>query len=519
VQTSHFVQSSDGAASLPARIGGALLVLAILFICYFSGLGMIGFVGNEEHYASIAHTMVETGDWVTPHLNGAPWFEKPPLYYWGAALSFKFFGFSEAAARFPCAVSALLATLALAWLAWRLYGAETVRWLLLILPTTIAMIAFSHDAVMDMPFSGTLTIAMVFAAVRLRLVPPRDFGRSSSREPPSVSASSNFFSAVGFGCFLGLAVLAKGPAALVLCGGAVFLWALVSRRWRDASRLLHPGAIAAFCVTALPWYILCAHRNPSFFTVFIVEHNFKRFLTPQFMHIKPFWYYIPALLLGLLPWTPGAIWGAVQGSMWLRRSKSLSSHTLFLLSWVLFVVIFFSCARTKMPGYVLPAVPFLSLLSARACERLAFERRISFAATLVGFALAGCVRPQIAVGLDLQFAGATIPQFLATVVLLAMGAANVILATGVLCAKRPSTRGWIISLSGVPILFLLIAAPAFVSRSPADRIQSKDIASQLEARQMPGEVSPHALKTGNQEGNGALQSCRAEDTTSGSCAP
>jgi 4-amino-4-deoxy-L-arabinose transferase-like glycosyltransferase len=86
---------------------------------------------------------------------------------------------------------------------------------------------------------------------------------------------------LAFGFFLGLAVLAKGPAAIILSGGAVFFWAYFTRRWRDAFRLLHPAAIASFCATALPWYILCARRNPDFLRVFIIEHNFKRYLTPN----------------------------------------------------------------------------------------------------------------------------------------------------------------------------------------------------------------------------------------------
>src|SRR6516225_9628303 len=113
--------------------------------------------------------MAETRDWVTPRLYGKPWFEKPILYYWGAALSFKIFGVSEATARLPSAVSSLLATLAMGWLALRLYGAETARWLLLLLPTTVGMIGFSHAASTDMPFSAMLTIAMVCAAVVIGL--------------------------------------------------------------------------------------------------------------------------------------------------------------------------------------------------------------------------------------------------------------------------------------------------------------------------------------------------------------
>jgi len=108
-----------------ARIGWCVLVAVTLAVCYFSNLGVIGFVGPDEpRYAWIARDMAESGDWIAPRLYGRPWFEKPVLYYWMAGASFKLFGVSEAAARLPSALCALFATLALAWLAWRVYGAE-----------------------------------------------------------------------------------------------------------------------------------------------------------------------------------------------------------------------------------------------------------------------------------------------------------------------------------------------------------------------------------------------------------
>ena len=191
--------------------------------------------------------MAETGDWVTPRLYGKPWFEKPVLYYWGAALSFKLFGVSDAAARLPSAFSALLATLAMAWLALRVYGAETARWLLLLLPTTVGMIGFSHAAATDMPFAAMLTIAMVFAARLLGLLP-----ESSSPDSHTSFTSSNSFNSLALGFFLGLAVLAKGPAAIVLSGGAVLLWAIFTKRWRDAFRCLHPSPSPASASQRFP---------------------------------------------------------------------------------------------------------------------------------------------------------------------------------------------------------------------------------------------------------------------------
>jgi 4-amino-4-deoxy-L-arabinose transferase-like glycosyltransferase len=343
-------------AGTAARIGWAVLVLATLYICYFSHLGAIGFVGPDEpRYAWIARDMAETGDWVTPRLYGKPWFEKPPLFYWGAAICFKVFGVSETAARLPSAISALLATLALAWLAWRLYGQETARWLLLLLPTSVGMIGFSHAAATDMPFSGMLTISMVSAAIILGL---------TRNEDSPILPRTPWLALILFGFFLGLAVLAKGPAAIILSGGAVFFWALFTKRWRDALRLAHPAAIAAFCLTALPWYILCARRNPDFIRIFIVEHNFKRFLTPEFQHIQPFWFYAPVLLLALLPWTVSFARIAGGAGRLSRLDDWLNSPSLFFICCALFPVLFFSLSKSKLPGYILPAIPPLGLLMA-----------------------------------------------------------------------------------------------------------------------------------------------------------
>ncbi len=341
-----------------ARLAWIFLILATLYLCYFHNLGAIGLIGPDEpRYAWIARDMVETGDWVTPRLYGMPWFEKPVLYYWGAALSFKLFGVSEAAARFPSALAALFATLAMAWLAWRVYGAATARWFLLLLPATVGMIGFSHAAVTDMPFSGMLTIAMVFAARLLGLLPV-----SSSTSFTSSSSFTSFF----FGFFLGLAVLAKGPAAILLSGGAVLLWAIFTARWRDAFRCFHPVAIASFCLIALPWYILCARRNPDFFRVFIIEHNFKRYLTPEFQHIQPFWFYVPIILVAVFPWTILFVPAAKQFLEESRTRGPKFASMLFLVSWPAFALVFFTASKSKLPGYILPAIPPLALLLAKS---------------------------------------------------------------------------------------------------------------------------------------------------------
>lgn len=343
--------------SLAQRVGWAILIALTLYVCYFSNLSVIGFVGPDEpRYAWIARDMAESGDWVTPRLYGRPWFEKPPLLYWGGAISFKLLGegHPEVAARLPSAISALLATLVLAWLAWRTYGEECARLLLLLLPTSVGMIGFSHACATDMPFAGMLTVAMVCAAVVL--------GLARSADDTPILPRTPWIALLLFGFFLGLAVLAKGPAGVILVGGAVFFWAVFTKRWHDALRLLHPAAIAAFCVTALPWYILCAHRNPDFFRVFIIEHNFKRFLTPEFQHIQPFWYYLPILLVAFLPWIALVAWAIYSESLERFRTKHIQPLSLLFVSYSVFCLLFFSVSKSKLPGYILPSIPAAGLL-------------------------------------------------------------------------------------------------------------------------------------------------------------
>jgi len=472
--------------STTARLAWIVLILVTLYICYFHNLGVIGLVGPDEpRYAWIARDMVESGDWVTPRLYGKPWFEKPVLYYWGAALSFKLFGVGEVAARLPSAFSALLATLAMAWLAWRVYGAETARWLLLLLPTTVGMIGFSHAAAMDMPFSGMLTIALVCSAIVV--------GLTRDAHTPILPRTA-WFALLLFGFFLGLATLAKGPAAIVLAGGAALLRAVLTKRWRDAFRCLHPVAIASFCLTALPWYILCARHNPEFFRIFIIEHNLKRYLTPQFQHIQPFWFYIPILLVAFVPWTMLLVWATSFGSLWAWHKKNLSPLTIFLLCWSAFCLLFFSVSQSKLPGYILPAIPAMGLLLARSYVRLVPEFEKAFRWVL--FAGAAIIA-LLGLAFSLFFgrmqsssptakAGTTV-----ALVLLLFALANLLLAATKTFARAQLTA----ALSSVLPVLLLVCL--FGPLSSAFRVNSlysgQTIAGELAANNIPSDQLYYAF--------------------------
>jgi len=383
--------AEEGSFQIP--LWGVPLVLFLLYVCLFSGLGALGLVGPDEpRYAAIARAMAETHDWVTPRLWGTPWFEKPVLYYWTAGIAMRLFGVSEFAARLPSALAALLAVVAVAWTALRSYGLGAAWYSLLMLPTSVAMIGFSRAASPDMLFAGFLTAAMAVAVEILQKPRPGPISR------------------IAFGFFLGAAVLAKGPAAVILAGGATLLWAALSRQWLAPFRFLHPLIIAVFCVTALPWYVLCALRNPDFLRVFIWQHNFERYLTPVFQHPQPFWFFGPIFLLGILPWLPLLFTMFFGADRYRKFRAAMNSPALFIGCWSVFTLLFFSLSQSKLPGYILPAIPPAVLLLAKILQRQIEQKtkalQLLVASVgivfplLVGFLYA---RPQLAFGPGISF--------------------------------------------------------------------------------------------------------------------
>ena len=336
------------------------MIGAVLIICLFSGLSAVGLIGPDEpRYAWIAQHMASTGDWLTPKLYGQPWFEKPVLYYWAAAAGFKFLHSSEYAARLPSAFAALVAAFAMAALAFWRYGTRTARAVLLIFPTSVGVIAFARAAGPDMLFTAALSLALFSAASILEK-------RGAFAIDPLARTRNDLVDLVLLGAWLGLATLAKGPAALILAGGSVLLWAIATKNLKRAFHMLHPLALLTFAVVALPWYILCARANPNFFHVFIVEHNFQRYLTPVFQHRQPFWFFGPIILLGFLPWSALLVSAAFDARRIFRDGSWRASPGFFIGCWAIFPGMFFSFSQSKLPEYILPVFPPLAVLLAHS---------------------------------------------------------------------------------------------------------------------------------------------------------
>lgn len=307
--------------------------------------------------------MAGTGDWITPRLYGTLWFEKPALYYWAAAIGFRLHLSPEWAARLPSALAALISAFVIGWLGWKQSGISASGFkspaLLssLLFSSSVAAISFARAGGPDMLFTAALTIAMASAATGLQ---KRRHLRGVG--PATPAAANSIPLLILFGASLGFAVLAKGPAGIILAGGAIGLWAVATGSWTDGFSFLHPVAILSFCIISLPWYILCAIRNPDFLRVFILEHNFNRYLTPVFQHPRPILFFLVILVLGMLPWS-GFLWElGKEGLRSFREQRWRNSHEFFLACWVVFPVLFFSLSQSKLPGYILPSFPPLALL-------------------------------------------------------------------------------------------------------------------------------------------------------------
>jgi 4-amino-4-deoxy-L-arabinose transferase-like glycosyltransferase len=331
-----------------------LLILGFCGFLFFFGLNYFGLIGADEpRYAQIAREMLARHDWITPVLGGKPWLEKPVLYYWQAMLSYSIFGVSDWAARIPSAVDATIAVLAVYFFLRHFRPGFQVDGALMT-ASTAGFVGYSRAASTDMPLAAMFTLAMLAWY--------------------AWQESQRRIYLIGFYAFLAFTVLAKGPVGPLLAGLIILIFALLRREYRPIRRTLWVPGILVFCAIALPWYVVVQLRNPIFFRQFILEHNLARFGTNLYHHQQPFWYYAPVTLLALLPWTIFIVEGVTENvRIWWSEGKDFvrsedSLHT-FLILWLFVPAIFFSLSQSKLPGYILPALPAGTILLAQYVRR------------------------------------------------------------------------------------------------------------------------------------------------------
>ena len=341
-------------------VRATLLIAGLAFLTFFVGLGRPAITDSDEaFYAQAGREMVETGDWTTPRYNGGYRFEKPVLFYWLVALG-------ELAARAPSALAGLGLALAAFACARRWYDDETAVLAGAVTATSFGYVLVARQALPDLALAFFITTA-TWAAFEALVVPQPAGGRRRWLVAAGVALAAGF--------------LTKGPVGLVLPALAVgppAVWRRVVEA-RRAGRGPGPfaglagdvGLLAAICLAlALPWFAaMTATHGAGYLERFFIDENVERFATARYNDPRPFWYYVPIVVGGLLPWSPLMLvwWRPLRRT--LAGARRIAPVELWLGLWALAPLVFYSTSVGKQPRYVLPILPPLAILLARAVSR------------------------------------------------------------------------------------------------------------------------------------------------------
>jgi len=349
------VSASAHPVPLPAVAGWGLLALA--WLASTAGLRPLG-LPDEGRYVGVAYEMLRSGDWLTPTLDGLPFFHKPPLFYWITAASLALFGHHEWAARAAPLLGAAAGTLALLWFAWRWSGRRVAHLALLALLVQPLAYLGAQYANLDMLVAGCIAVAITMAA---------DAVLSEEAGAPRRWPLALAWAAMGLG------LLAKGLIGVVIPALVMAVALAASGRLRQLRTLLWWPGVVLMLVVAAPWFVAMQARHPGFGHYFFVVQHFQRYAAGGFNNVQPWWFF-PALLLAFfLPWLPW-LWQATSTRVGDGNARARFVRTL-MWSWVAVVVLFFSLPRSKLVGYVLPVVWPLAWLAASGYARAAGPAR------------------------------------------------------------------------------------------------------------------------------------------------
>lgn len=421
-----------------------LLGLFFLFILLPLGFRPL-WIPDEARYAEIAREMLERGSWVVPHLLGMNYFEKPVAGYWFTALSQALLGQNPLASRLPVALATALSALVVGVLAQRMWHDKRKTCIAVLIYLSSGLVAgLALSITLDPQLTCWLNLALLAFHVAATTPAPRR----------RVGAW------VLLGAACGMGFLTKGFVAWllpVLVVGPYLLW---QRRLGELLRY-GPLAVLAAVAVAAPWALAVHQLAPDFWNFFFWNEHVHRFASVDAQHREPFWFYLPVLLLGCLPWL-GLLLPAFRRAWAERRDPDVG----FLLMWLLAPLAFFSLTRGKLPTYVLPCFTPLALLFAHALTHQLDRGRSGWLATNAGInaviGVAGLIGLLVA-----RYRGIYAPE---DQVAWLIGAAVALAWLLVALAQwlRP-LRYW--ELSALPLWLLLASLPTLLTQA---RVDSKE---------------------------------------------
>ncbi|MBC3906043.1 glycosyltransferase family 39 protein [Undibacterium umbellatum] len=327
------------------------LTIAFLLIWFYM-LGARTLVPTDEgRYAQMGREMLASGDWITLRLNGIKYFEKPPLQNWMNALTFAVFGLGDWQARLWTGLNGLLGVAAVAYTGNKIFNRRTGIIAALVLGSSFWWAGMGHVNSLDMGLSGMMTLVLC------GLLVAQMAGVNSKTERNAMLV-----------CWAGmaLATMSKGLIGFVLPGAVLVIYTIVTRDWGLWKRLhMGKGLILFFAITA-PWFILIAIKNPEHPHFFFIHEHFDRFTSTVHKRGGPWHYFIPLLIVGIVPWIGVLLQGLWSG---VKDNTPGFQPRKMLFIWAAFLFFFFSISGSKLPGYILPIFPALALLIACHLEQ------------------------------------------------------------------------------------------------------------------------------------------------------
>ena len=351
-----------------------LLVLFFGIIVFLLGLGSTGLVDETPPlFAAAGKAMSESGDWLTPKVNGIFRFDKPPLIYWLMGLFYSlpknevWDSLGTISARLPSALASLFLMLMIGdtIYCWPQKGERKLATPIvasLSFALSPLLIVWSRTAVSDALLCGNLGISLLLFWRRM--------------------ASNKKENCISPWVFLGLAILTKGPVAFVLAALTISSFLFVQKDWRDLLDKIKPKrGLLITVLLSLPWYVLeLIKEGRPFWDSFFGYHNFQRYTSVVNNHAEPIWFFLYVMIIGSLPFTPFLFHGIFEAFKDLKTSFKkdfIPSESLFIycLCWLGSVFIFFSISATKLPSYWLPAIPAAAILTSNSFTKLQNQRK------------------------------------------------------------------------------------------------------------------------------------------------
>lgn len=428
-----------------------LFLIAILGALFLVNLGNRPFSSPDEgRYTEIPREMVQSGDYLTPHLNGLKYFEKPPFVYWFETLPLKLGFSSEFAMRLPIALFALLGCLSVYAYARRVYRRSAGLLSAIVLGTSILYFALGRLILLDLVLGVFLSMGLFSFIIGIKLC----IGKERRIHLGFASAS--------FAC----AVLTKGLIGLVLPIAIIGIWVIGLNKWKDLLPLYLPTNLLIFFGISLPWHILVSIQNPEFFDFYFIHEHFERYLTTVHRRAQPFWFFIPIFIIGFFPWIfflPKAIKNFIPKKM---KDWKVYDLEAFLIVWSLFIALFFSFSSSKLIPYIIPIFPPMAIVVGRFLAYvIESEKSTKIEATLyfiISTALAFGIPFVLQERNDPDLFVSLMPYFFSIKVYLITGSGLFLIFS--FLEKLKKGRFWVLTLFHVLFLFTINATGSFVQK-------------------------------------------------------